>query len=303
PNSFCELAINQDSSEWIHTLGLCLLYLSDSRLQLNQPNLNYSPVLFRLNSSKSMLVSPVQQNIAYKPIVTSLGSMDAPISVEVNSTANLLVYGTKCGTIAFMEMSSMHELGSLSAHHASVQSLCFLNEFPAKAENINAYLMPISQLWLMSASEDGDVFIWDVSRFLHIIESNSVYEGVTTSQLASLCGYHRRCVITSAWHPRRHLVATGDLDCMVYLWDISELGTNYAQLSFSSSSTNVDSVKLHPFKSINVSTYPIVSVAFRLPNPSEKEQDESIHDILAIGCWDGTIYFYNLSSLSVVRVS
>ncbi|KAH8877569.1 Telomerase protein component 1 [Schistosoma japonicum] len=283
PNSFCELAINQDSSEWIHTLGLCLLYLSNSHLQLSQPNLNYSPILFRLNSSKRMLISPVQQNISYKPIVTSLGSMDVPTSVEVYSTVNLLVYGTKCGTIAFVEMSSMHELGSLSAHHASVQSLCFLDDFSAKSENIKVPLIPVSQLWLMSASEDGDVFIWDVSRFLRIIESNTLYEGATTSQLASLCGYHRRC------------------DCMVYLWDISELGTNCTQLSSLSSLTNVDSVKLHPFKSIDVSTYPVVSVAFRLPYLSEEEQDELMHDILAIGCWDGTIYFYNLSSLSVVR--
>ena len=189
------------------------------------------------------------------------------------------------------------ELWSLTGHHSSVQSLCFLEEFPSKSEDVKSPKKFISELWLMSASEDGDIFIWDASTVTHNVEYN-VHDKTVISQLASLCGYHRRCVTTSAWHPRRQLVATGDLDCMVYLWDVSQIDVKSSELS-----TSVCSVKLHPFKSINVSSHPIVSIAFRLPSVLNNKQEDLIHDDLAIGCWDGTIHFYNLSSLSIVRVS
>ncbi|CAI2729056.1 unnamed protein product [Schistosoma spindalis] len=294
PNSFCELAINQDSSEWIHTLGLSLLYLNDFGIQ-RQLDMNNSQILFRVNLPKCTLIKPMQRSVIYKSIVTSNGSMDVPTSVEMNSTAKVLVYGTRCGTITFAELSTMRELCSLTGHRSSVQSLCFLDELPSKPENMKSPEKFISELWLMSASEDGDVYIWDASTVMHNIESK-VYDKTVISQLASLCGYHRRCVTTSAWHPRRQLVATGDLDCMVYLWDVSEIDVKSSELS-----TSVCSVKLQPFKSINVSSYPIISIAFRLPSVLSNEQEDLIHDDLAIGCWDGTIHFYNLSSLSIVR--
>ncbi|CAH8540830.1 unnamed protein product [Schistosoma haematobium] len=294
PNSFCELAINQDSSEWIHTLGLSLLYLNDFGIK-RQLDMNNSQILFRVNSPKCTLIKPMQRNMTYKPIVTSNGSMDVPTSVEMNPTAKVLVYGTRCGTITFVELSTMRELWSLTGHRSSVQSLCFLDGFPSKPENIKSPEKFISELRLMSASEDGDVYIWDASTVIHNVESK-VHDKTVISQLASLCGYHRRCVTTSAWHPRRRLVATGDLDCMVYLWDVSEIGVKSSDLS-----TSVCSVRLHPVKSINVSSYPIISIAFRLPSVLSNEQEDLIHDDLAIGCWDGTIHFYNLSSLSIVR--
>ncbi|CAH8544456.1 unnamed protein product [Schistosoma rodhaini] len=294
PNSFCELAINQDSSEWIHTLGLSLLYLNDFGVQ-SQLDINNSQILFRVNLSKCTLIKPMQRNMIYKPIVTSNGSMDVPTSVEMNSAAKVLVYGTRCGTITFVELSTLRELWSLTGHHSSVQSLCFLEEFPSKSEDVKSPKKFISELWLMSASEDGDIFIWDASTVTHNVEYN-VHDKTVISQLASLCGYHRRCVTTSAWHPRRQLVATGDLDCMVYLWDVSQIDVKSSELS-----TSVCSVKLHPFKSINVSSHPIVSIAFRLPSVLNNKQEDLIHDDLAIGCWDGTIHFYNLSSLSIVR--
>lgn len=194
-------------------------------------------------------------------------------------------------------VTSFQELWSLTGHRSSVQSLCFLDGFPSKPENIKSPEKFISELRLMSASEDGDVYIWDASTVIHNVESK-VHDKTVISQLASLCGYHRRCVTTSAWHPRRRLVATGDLDCMVYLWDVSEIDVKSSDLS-----TSVCSVRLHPVKSINVSSYPIISIAFRLPSVLSNEQEDLIHDDLAIGCWDGTIHFYNLSSLSIVRVS
>ncbi|XP_018650710.1 hypothetical protein Smp_099800 [Schistosoma mansoni] len=294
PNSFCELAINQDSSEWIHALGLSLLYLNDFGVQ-SQLDMNNSQILFRVNLPKCTLIKPMQRNMIYKPIVTSNGSMDVPTSVEMNSAAKVLVYGTRCGTITFVELSTLRELWSLTGHHSSVQSLCFLEEFPSKSEDVKSPKKFISELWLMSASEDGDIFIWDASTVTHNVEYN-VHDKTVISQLASLCGYHRRCVTTSAWHPRRQLVATGDLDCMVYLWDVSQIDVKSSELS-----TSVCSVKLHPFKSINVSSHPIVSIAFRLPSVLNNKQEDLIHDDLAIGCWDGTIHFYNLSSLSIVR--
>uniref|UniRef100_A0A5K4F2R5 TROVE domain-containing protein n=1 Tax=Schistosoma mansoni TaxID=6183 RepID=A0A5K4F2R5_SCHMA len=294
PNSFCKLAINQDSSEWIHTLGLSLLYLNDFGVQ-SQLDMNNSQILFRVNLPKCTLIKPMQRNMIYKPIVTSNGSMDVPTSVEMNSAAKVLVYGTRCGTITFVELSTLRELWSLTGHHSSVQSLCFLEEFPSKSEDVKSPKKFISELWLMSASEDGDIFIWDASTVTHNVEYN-VHDKTVISQLASLCGYHRRCVTTSAWHPRRQLVATGDLDCMVYLWDVSQIDVKSSELS-----TSVCSVKLHPFKSINVSSHPIVSIAFRLPSVLNNKQEDLIHDDLAIGCWDGTIHFYNLSSLSIVR--
>ncbi|VDP51850.1 unnamed protein product, partial [Schistosoma margrebowiei] len=294
PNSFCELAINQDSSEWIHMLGLSLLYFNDFSIQRHL-DMNNSQILFRVNSPKCTLIKPMQRNMTYKPIVTSNGSMDVPTSVEMNSPAKLLVYGTRCGTITFVELSTMRELWSLTGHRSSVQSLCFLDVFAGKHKNIKSPEKFISELQLMSASEDGDVYIWDASTVIHNVESK-VHDKTVISQLASLCGYHRRCVTTSAWHPRRRLVATGDLDCMVYLWDVSEIDVKFSDLS-----TSVCPVKLHPFKSINVSSYPIISIAFRLPSVLSNEQEDLVHDDLAIGCWDGTIHFYNLSSLSIVR--
>ncbi|RTG81692.1 telomerase protein component 1, partial [Schistosoma bovis] len=249
PNSFCELAINQDSSEWIHTLGLSLLYLNDFGIQ-RQLDMNNSQILFRVNSPKCTLIKPMQRNMTYKPIVTSNGSMDVPTSVEVNSTAKVLVYGTRCGTITFVELSTMRELWSLTGHRSSVQSLCFLDGFPSKPENIKSPEKFISELRLMSASEDGDVYIWDASTVIHNVESK-VHDKTVISQLASLCGYHRRCVTTSAWHPRRRLVATGDLDCMVYLWDVSEIDVKSSDLSTSvcsslSASTSLCSLAYSP---------------------------------------------------------
>ncbi|CAH8495095.1 unnamed protein product, partial [Schistosoma turkestanicum] len=296
PNSFCELAINQDSSQWIHNLGVSLLYDTDFHVQrqLNINN-NNNQLLFRLNSPKCTLIKPMQANTIYKPIVTLNGSMDVPTSVEMNATAKILVYGTRCGTITFVELSSMHELWSLTGHHSSVESLCFLDEFPSKSENKKSSKNVTSQLWLLSGSEDGDIFIWDVSTMIHNVESKMDHKA-GVSQLASLCGYHRRCVTTSAWHPRRQLIATGDLDCLVYLWNVSEISLEPKQQSKS-----ICSVELHPYKLINVSSYPVISVSFRLPSLLNNKQEDLIHDDLAIGCWDGTIHFYNLSSLSIVR--
>ncbi|CAH8536298.1 unnamed protein product [Schistosoma curassoni] len=94
--------------------------------------------------------------MTYKPIGTSNGSMDVPTSVEVNSTAKVLVYGTRGGTITFVELSPMRELWSLTGHRSSVPSLCFLDGFPSKPENIKSPEKFISELRLMSASEDGD---------------------------------------------------------------------------------------------------------------------------------------------------
>ncbi|CAH8536159.1 unnamed protein product [Heterobilharzia americana] len=296
PTSFGELAINQNSNDWIHTLGLTLLSLTDVLQSNSSINNNKTHMFYRINSLDRALINPAKPNMLYKPISTLNGFMDVPTCVEINLTSNLLVYGTRCGTIIFTDASTKHEICSFTGHHSSVQSLCFLQHPSSQFESIELSQMSTLQLWLVSASEDGSVFIWDVSHFSHSIESKVCT--VTSLQVADLCGYHRRCVTTSAWHPGRQIIATGDLDCMVYLWDIGQLG-------FGSSSISIqrDSVKLHPFKSLDIFIYPISSIAFRLPDITNDDQVDvkRSRDVLAVGCWDGMVHFYSLHYLSVVK--
>lgn len=140
PNSFCELAINQDSSEWIHTLGLSLLYLNDFGIQ-RQLDMNNSQILFRVNSPKCTLIKPMQRNMTYKPIVTSNGSMDVPTSVEVNSTAKVLVYGTRCGTITFVELSTMRVSSLVNFYCSNMEQILSFFLIPIRGLTISPFLL------------------------------------------------------------------------------------------------------------------------------------------------------------------
>ncbi|VDP97236.1 unnamed protein product, partial [Trichobilharzia regenti] len=163
---------------------------------------------------------------------------------------------------------------SFTGHTSSVQSLCLLQPLsPGQAKNAQSS----QQVWLLTTSENGDAFIWDVTDLIHSPESKVCKPII--SQIASLCGYHYLCVTTSAWHSKRQIIATGGLDCTVYLWDISKLGFRSEISSTRSGKCN----KLHPFKSLHTTTYPISSMSFRLPDISNKYQGDvnRLQDVLA----------------------
>nr|CAH8820778.1 unnamed protein product [Trichobilharzia regenti] len=293
PTLFAELSISQNCSDWIRTLGLTLLQLSDPDAQ-HLTESNQISMFYRINSSTSTLIHPVPPNMIYNPVVSSNGFIDVPTSAEINLSVNLLVYGTRCGTIGFINISNMRDILSFTGHTSSVQSLCLLQPLsPGQAKNAQSS----QQVWLLTTSENGDAFIWDVTDLIHSPESKVCKPII--SQIASLCGYHYLCVTTSAWHSKRQIIATGGLDCTVYLWDISKLGFRSEISSTRSGKCN----KLHPFKSLHTTTYPISSMSFRLPDISNKYQGDvnRLQDVLAVGCWDGMVYFYSLESLSIVR--
>ncbi|VDQ17940.1 unnamed protein product [Trichobilharzia regenti] len=106
PTLFAELSISQNCSDWIRTLGLTLLQLSDPDAQ-HLTESNQISMFYRINSSTSTLIHPVPPNMIYNPVVSSNGFIDVPTSAEINLSVNLLVYGTRCGTVGFINISNM----------------------------------------------------------------------------------------------------------------------------------------------------------------------------------------------------
>ncbi|CAI2729061.1 unnamed protein product [Schistosoma spindalis] len=298
PYSFAELAINQDVDEWIHTIGYACLLSSNYQDKINGDSCkNFFRIKLNTNDIPSILPKIIQPIAIHKPVTPLTGSQDIPISIELDRTGNLLAYGTESGTVTVVEVQSFKILCSFLGHNMPILSLCFLDDFTSDGSTIRPYSMPSSQLWLVSTSQDASILIWDLSNVI-----NSVTSGITTSissQLSSLSGYHHKPVTVSAWHPKRRLLATGGLDCLVCLWEVAELGFGSYFTSKSSGCKKITpSIKLNIKSSIN-------SIAFRLPNyasDSEKSiPSEYLRDVLAVGCWDGFVHFYSLISMSWIK--
>ncbi|CAH8571778.1 unnamed protein product [Schistosoma rodhaini] len=296
PYSFTELAINQDVDEWIHTIGYASLLSSNYQEKING-DLCKKFFRIKLNTNDNSCILPkiIQPIAIHKPVTPLTGSQDIPIAIELDRTGNLLAYGTESGTVTVVEVQSFKTLCSFLGHNMPILSLCFLDD--VDSSTVRSYSIPSSQLWLVSTSQDASILIWDLSNVI-----KSVTCGITTStssQLCSLGGYHNKPVTVSAWHPKRRLLATGGLDCLICLWEVGELG-------FGSYFTSISSgcKKIKPSKKLNIKSS-INSIAFRLPNyASDSEKSippEYLRDVLAVGCWDGSVHFYSLISMSWIK--
>ncbi|CAH8524482.1 unnamed protein product [Schistosoma intercalatum] len=298
PYSFAELAINQDIDEWIHTIGHACLLSSNYQEKINGDSCKK---IFRIklstNDIQSILPKIIQPIAIHKLVTPLTGSQDIPISIELDRTGNLLAYGTESGTVTVVEVQSFKILCSFLGHNMPILSLCFLDDFASDGSTIRPYGMPSSQLWLVSTSQDASILIWDLSNVI-----NSVTCGIATSissQVSSLSGYHHKPVTVSAWHPKRRILATGGLDCLICLWEVGELGFGSY---FTSKSSGCKKIK--PSKKLNIKSS-INSIAFRLPNyasDSEKSiPSECLRDVMAVGCWDGFVHFYSLISMNWIK--
>ncbi|CAH8545133.1 unnamed protein product [Schistosoma haematobium] len=298
PYSFAELAINQDVDEWIHTIGYACLLSSNYQEKINGDSCKkFFRIKLSTNDIQSILPKIVQPIAIHKPVTPLTGSQDIPISIELDRTGNLLAYGTESGTVTVVEVQSFKILCSFLGHNMPILSLCFLDDFASDGSTIRPYGMPSSQLWLVSTSQDASILIWDLSNVI-----NSVTCGIATSissQVSSLSGYHHKPVTVSAWHPKRRILATGGLDCLICLWEVGELGFGSY---FTSKSSGCKKIK--PSKKLNIKSS-INSIAFRLPNyasDSEKSiPSECLRDVMAVGCWDGFVHFYSLISMNWIK--
>ncbi|RTG81093.1 uncharacterized protein DC041_0001971, partial [Schistosoma bovis] len=256
--------------------------------------INNQTTIYHIQSILPKIVQPIA---IHKPVTPLTGSQDIPISIELDRTGNLLAYGTESGTVTVVEVQSFKILCSFLGHNMPILSLCFLDDFASDGSTIRSYGMPSSQLWLVSTSQDASILIWDLSNVI-----NSVTCGIATSissQVSSLSGYHHKPVTVSAWHPKRRILATGGLDCLICLWEVGELGFGSY---FTSKSSGCEKIK--PSKKLNIKSS-INSIAFRLPNyasDSEKSiPSECLRDVMAVGCWDGFVHFYSLISMNWIK--
>uniref|UniRef100_A0AA85JB80 WD_REPEATS_REGION domain-containing protein n=1 Tax=Trichobilharzia regenti TaxID=157069 RepID=A0AA85JB80_TRIRE len=116
-------------------------------------------------------------------------------------------------------------LCSFHGHNLPVLTLCFIDNGYGSNK---PHGISTSQLWLASTCQDGSMIIWDISSVT--TEAPSSTTQCLSRQLCSSTGCHRRPVTVSAWHPQRQVLATGSLDCLVCLWEMSELG--FGSLSY-----------------------------------------------------------------------
>ncbi|OON17840.1 WD domain, G-beta repeat protein, partial [Opisthorchis viverrini] len=143
--------------------------------------------------------------------VSSASGVDTLTAVAVSPNSSLVVYGDQSGTITVAELGSFRELRSLFGHRGAVCSLCFLST-DTTTSSIASFNRSGSQYQLASTAQDGSIYLWN----LETDSSNSGRLQLSDgSRIASLTGVHRRSVTCVVWHPERHLLATGGLDCLI----------------------------------------------------------------------------------------
>ncbi|CAH8484950.1 unnamed protein product [Dicrocoelium dendriticum] len=285
PCLFGELCINNRSSSWIQQLGFAYLTLSASqKCKENGPDVR---LLVRRSHASDFtdearrLAPVVVQNPASTSQIT-----EAPTTVTVSPNGQLLVYGSQSGSITVVELKTLRVLRSLFGHRSAVLCLCFLSTEESSADfrsDIKSFSND-SRFRLASTAQDSSVYLWDIAIGLN---SLGKCELTTGAKIASLGGSHRNAVTSCAWHPGRHILVTGGLDCQIILWTLPTNLDDLTRLQFGSQSS------LPPHKSMSDGLGPVSAVAFRLP---ESDHSASSHprDVLAVGSWDGTVHILDM---------
>ncbi|GAA53848.1 telomerase protein component 1 [Clonorchis sinensis] len=285
PFLFGELAINYEVEKSVQQLGLAYLSLTD-KSSLSSTGAPSVRLFIRHSCLSDAPVLPVK--------VSSPSGVDTLTAVAVSPNSSLVVYGDQSGMITVAELGSFRELRSLFGHRGAVCSLCFLTT-DTTTSSIMSFNRSGSQYQLASTAQDGSIYLWS----LETDSSNSGRLQLSDgSRIASLTGVHRRSVTSVVWHPERQLLATGGLDCLVVIWTLSQAEMGSFQ------SISRDQSSLPPHRVFGTRFSPINCLAFRLPTGTlmaQSTEHDSL-DVLAAGCWDGSVHIYDLCRLRQVRV-
>ncbi|KAF7261188.1 hypothetical protein EG68_02602 [Paragonimus skrjabini miyazakii] len=305
PSLISQLAINDASDAWIRKWGSVQLALYRSLIApivANVSHGNSSPrvrtfVCRSLPSTTDQSTGILSPSAIYTPLnQTGPGSrLNVPTAIACSPNGQLLVIGTSSGTVSVMELATFRELRSLFGHRTSVLSLCFLPTTQLGVHNI----AEASECWLASTAQDGSVFLWNLGTS---VDSSGRLQLSNCSRLISLTGPpHRGAVTSCAWHPDRRLLATGGLDRSVVLWTLPITARELSELQ-----THGTRQPLLNFDVIRTGSACVSSVAFRLPTMSRVNQTGAAAlrpcDVLAIGCWDGSVRIYELYTSRYVKI-
>ncbi|KAA3681295.1 telomerase protein component 1 [Paragonimus westermani] len=305
PFLISQLAINDTSNAWIRKWGCVQLALHQSLITPIVAAVNHGSSSSRvrtfvcrsLPSTMDQSTGIVSPSAVYTPLnQTGPGSRsNVPTAIACSPNGQLLVIGTSFGTVSVMELATLRELRSLFGHRNSVLSLCFLPTAQLGLHNIGE----ASGCWLASTAEDGSLFLWNISAS---VDSSGRLQLSNCSRLISLTGPpHRGAVTSCAWHPDRRLLATGGLDRSVVLWTLPVTARELSE-----SWTHDTRRPLLNFDVVRTGSACVSSVAFRLPTLSMVNATGAAAlrpcDVLAIGCWDGSVRIYDLYTSRYIKI-
>ncbi|KAF5404397.1 hypothetical protein PHET_02194, partial [Paragonimus heterotremus] len=305
PFLISQLAINDPSDAWIRKWGYVQLALHRSLIVSNVPTVShgsFSPrvrtfVCRSLPSTTDQSTGTVSPSAIYTPLnQAGPGSRsNVPTAIACSPNGLLLVIGTSSGTLSVIELATFRDLRSLFGHRNSVLSVCFLPTTQLGVHNI----AEASECWLATTAQDGSIFLWNLSTS---VDSSGRLQLSNCSRLISLTGPpHRGAVTSCAWHPDRRLLATGGLDRSVVLWTLPMTARELSELQ-----THDTCQPLLNFDVIRTGSACVSSVAFRLPTMSRVNQTGAAAlrpcDVLAIGCWDGSVRIYDLYTSRYVKI-
>ncbi|KAF8566047.1 hypothetical protein P879_08366 [Paragonimus westermani] len=305
PFLISQLAINDTSSAWIRKWGSVQLALHRSLITPIVAAVSHGSSSSRvrtfvcrsLPSTTDQSTGTVSPSAVYTPPnQTGSGSRsNVPTAIACSPNGQLLVIGTSSGTVSVVELATLRELRSLFGHRNSVLSLCFLPAAQLGVHNIG----DASGCWLASTAEDGSLFLWNISAS---VDSSGRLQLSNCSRLISLTGPpHRGAVTSCAWHPDRRLLATGGLDRSVVLWTLPVTARELSELQ-----THDTRQPLLNFTVVRTGSACVSSVAFRLPTMSRVNETGAAAlrpcDVLAIGCWDGSVRIYDLYTSRYTKI-
>ncbi|TGZ58462.1 hypothetical protein CRM22_009630 [Opisthorchis felineus] len=285
PFLFGELAINYEVEKSVQQLGIAYLTMTN-KSGLSSSEAPSVRLFIRHSCISDAPVLPVK--------VSSPSGADTLTAVAVSPNSSLVVYGDQSGMITVAELGSFRELRSLFGHRGAVCSLCFLTT-DTTTSSIMSFNRSGSQYQLASTAQDGSIYLWHLETDSSKSGRLQLSDG---SRIASLTGIHRCSVTSVVWHPERQLLATGGLDCLVVIWTLSQAEMG----SFQGVSGGQSS--LPPHRVFGTRFSPINCLAFRLPTGTliaQSTERDSL-DVLAAGCWDGSVHIYDLCRLRKVRV-